>query len=173
MEIIALTCPSCGAKLQITEDIERFACAHCGNEHIVQRSGGTIALKKVVERLNKLSTSVDRASAELALRRIKDEVQEVEGAYKAACKERDNIQELFIVSLICAFIGCFLFASGLFQSTLLTVLGVIALVICCPFCYFGYVAIGGWNRRCDRLSQESKQKNEQLRKHKELVDDLS
>jgi hypothetical protein len=46
--LITLSCPSCGNKLQITEDIDRFACAECGNEHIVIRSGGVVALKPVM-----------------------------------------------------------------------------------------------------------------------------
>ena len=51
MDIVTLSCPSCGGKLQITADIERFACGHCSNEHIVKRAGGIIALAPVVEGL--------------------------------------------------------------------------------------------------------------------------
>ena len=36
---VTLTCPSCGGKLQITEDIDRFTCAYCGNEYFVKRGG--------------------------------------------------------------------------------------------------------------------------------------
>jgi len=43
-DFVTLTCPSCGGKLQITQDIDHFACAHCGTEHTVRRSGGTISL---------------------------------------------------------------------------------------------------------------------------------
>jgi phage FluMu protein Com len=48
-DFITLSCPSCGHRLQITEDIDRFACAACGNEHIVNRSGGIVTLKPVIE----------------------------------------------------------------------------------------------------------------------------
>jgi DNA-directed RNA polymerase subunit M/transcription elongation factor TFIIS len=41
-DFITLSCPSCGNKLQITDDIDRFACAACGNEYIVNRSGGDV-----------------------------------------------------------------------------------------------------------------------------------
>ncbi|MFL7795121.1 MAG: hypothetical protein AB8I69_23480 [Anaerolineae bacterium] len=30
LDSITLTCPSCGGKLQVTNDIDRFACTHCG-----------------------------------------------------------------------------------------------------------------------------------------------
>ena len=43
-DFITLSCPSCVHKLQITDDIDRFACGACGNEHIVNRSGGDIFL---------------------------------------------------------------------------------------------------------------------------------
>jgi ribosomal protein S27E len=46
---ITLSCPSCGNKLQITDDIDRFACAACGNEYVVIRRGGIIALKPVLK----------------------------------------------------------------------------------------------------------------------------
>jgi predicted RNA-binding Zn-ribbon protein involved in translation (DUF1610 family) len=39
-EFVILSCPSCGAKLQITDEIDKFACNHCGNELVVKRGGG-------------------------------------------------------------------------------------------------------------------------------------
>jgi len=52
--MIKLTCHSCGGKLEITDDIERFACGHCGNEWIVNRAGGIVSLKAVEEHLSKV-----------------------------------------------------------------------------------------------------------------------
>ena len=52
-DFVTLTCPSCGGKLQITQDIERFACAHCGREHIVKRSGGIVSLSPIIDALKK------------------------------------------------------------------------------------------------------------------------
>ena len=37
-DFITLSCPSCGNKLQFTDDIDSFACGACGNEHIVNHS---------------------------------------------------------------------------------------------------------------------------------------
>lgn len=78
-EWVTLSCPSCGGRLQITHDIERFACAHCGREHLVRRSGGTIALTPVVEELREVRRGVDRTASELAITRIKDEVRALDG----------------------------------------------------------------------------------------------
>ena len=50
-DFITLSCPTCNGKLKITDDIDRFACVHCGNEHVVKRGGGVVSLKPVVEQL--------------------------------------------------------------------------------------------------------------------------
>lgn len=74
---LTLACPTCGGKLQITSDIERFACAHCGNEHIVRRTGGTISIAPIVAGLDGIKSGVDRTAAELAIRRLKEEIREI------------------------------------------------------------------------------------------------
>ncbi|MCX6055878.1 MAG: zinc ribbon domain-containing protein [Chloroflexi bacterium] len=70
---VTLTCPSCGAKLQIGNELERFACAHCGNEHMVKREGGLISIIPILEHLQKVELSVDKTASELAIQRIKEE----------------------------------------------------------------------------------------------------
>ncbi len=60
---LALSCPGCSSKLDIYDDMERFACGYCGKEMIVQRRGGTV----------RLSGIVDKMAAELALVRLEKE----------------------------------------------------------------------------------------------------
>jgi ribosomal protein S27AE len=64
VDFITLSCPSCGNKLQITSDIDRFACGACGNEYVVIRKGGIVALKPVHKNENghKLETWGGRSS---------------------------------------------------------------------------------------------------------------
>ena len=57
---ITLKCQSCGGKLDVFGDMERFACGYCGTEMIVQRRGGTISLKRVEEAIKKLQIGTDR-----------------------------------------------------------------------------------------------------------------
>jgi hypothetical protein len=73
-DFINLTCPSCGGKLQITNDIDRFACGHCGNELIVRRSGGAITVAPIVEGLKEVKTGVDKTASELAMVRLEGEI---------------------------------------------------------------------------------------------------
>lgn len=79
-DIITLTCPKCGGKLEITPDIERFACAHCGNEHLVRRGIGVITLAPVVESMDGLRRATDRTASEMAIRRVKEELEAMESA---------------------------------------------------------------------------------------------
>ena len=73
-DLFTLTCPSCGGKLQVTNDIERFACGYCGQEHIVKRSGGIISLSPVVEGLKDVKVGVDKTASELAILRLEKEI---------------------------------------------------------------------------------------------------
>ncbi len=73
-DLITLTCPTCGGKLQITPDIERFACTHCGNEHLVRRGAGIVSLAPVVASMDGLRRATDRTASELAIRRLKEEI---------------------------------------------------------------------------------------------------
>ncbi len=86
-KIVTLSCPNCGGKLEVTQDLDRFACVYCGQEHMVQRGAGTVSLRPVVERLDAIqhtsqqilqsawqgAVATRKVAAELALARIKKE----------------------------------------------------------------------------------------------------
>ncbi len=76
-DFLVLSCPTCGYKLHITDGIDRFVCAACGNEHVVNRSGGIFTLKPVVEEISKVQAGGDKTTAELAIARIKDELKQL------------------------------------------------------------------------------------------------
>ena len=77
-EYISLRCSSCGNKLQIKKEIERFSCSSCGNEYIVNRGGGIVSLAPVVEGLREIKVGVDKTASELAIKRLKYEIPEFE-----------------------------------------------------------------------------------------------
>jgi hypothetical protein len=74
---IAMGCPNCGAGLEITSDLETFACAYCGSTIKVTRHGGTVSLNQLEQAINGIKTSTDRIAAELALERLGGELCEV------------------------------------------------------------------------------------------------
>jgi hypothetical protein len=90
-DFITLSCPSCGHKLQITSDIDRFACAACGNEHIVNRSGGIVTLKPVIEGITKVQIGVDKTASELAINRLERELAELEKEYSELWDKRAKL----------------------------------------------------------------------------------
>lgn len=73
-DFITLTCPSYGGKINITHDIERFTCAHCGTEHIVKRGEEIIALTPVIEEVRGVRKAVDHTASELAIVRIQKDI---------------------------------------------------------------------------------------------------
>ncbi|MGI6740313.1 MAG: hypothetical protein ACOX7C_02335 [Brevefilum sp.] len=72
-DYVTLTCPRCGGKLEITNDIERFACGYCGQEHIVRRGGGIVSLTPIASDVRGIKIGVDKTAAELALVRLAEE----------------------------------------------------------------------------------------------------
>ena len=76
-DLVTLSCPSCGGKLNITNDIERFACGHCGREHVVKRAGGIVSLSPFIEALKKVEVGVDKTASELAINRLQREIDEL------------------------------------------------------------------------------------------------
>lgn len=113
-DFVTLACPTCGGKLQITPEIDRFACTHCGNEHLVKRSEGVIAIQPLAESLSGLRRATDRTASELAIRRLAEEsaslkttraqaetrVQECQDSLKARERgRRELIKSAVVLSL--------------------------------------------------------------------------
>jgi ribosomal protein S27E len=74
---IDLNCTNCGGKLEVYDDMERFACGYCGSQMLVQRRGGTVALKAVIEAIHKVQIGTDKTAAELAIARLYKELEKL------------------------------------------------------------------------------------------------
>ena len=91
-DFITLACPNCGGKLEITPDVERFACQFCGHEHIVRRNDGAISLEPVMQvmgqisnninqvgsGIHRISGSAEKQASETAIIRLKDEIAAIQ-----------------------------------------------------------------------------------------------
>jgi DNA-directed RNA polymerase subunit RPC12/RpoP len=108
---INLNCANCGAKLEVYEDMDRFACGHCGTEMLVQRRGGTVALKAVTEAIKKVQIGTDKTAAELAIARYESELKELR-ENEAKLSKADSANS-------CTGIGCggIIFVVGLLLVT--------------------------------------------------------
>ena len=73
-----MRCPNCGAKLEITDEMDQFTCSYCGTELFAVRQGGTVALKPLVAAIEKLQAGADKTAAELAIPRLRDELEKLQ-----------------------------------------------------------------------------------------------
>jgi hypothetical protein len=76
-DFATLSCPSCGGKLEITSDTERFACAYCGMEHLARRSEGVITISPIVVEIKTVADHVARTASELAITRLEREIAQL------------------------------------------------------------------------------------------------
>ena len=70
---IILNCANCGARLDVYDDAERFVCGYCGTSLVVQRRGGTVALRTVAEAIKQVQSGTDKTAAESALVRLRQD----------------------------------------------------------------------------------------------------
>lgn len=78
IRVLSLKCSGCGSNLDITPEMESFACGYCGTQQVVQRSGGTVSLRLIGDAIAKVQMGMDRTAAELAIRRLREDLAEVE-----------------------------------------------------------------------------------------------
>jgi hypothetical protein len=81
-DLITLTCPTCGAKLKVTDQIHLLACRNCGNEHMVIRNVDAIYLAPMAQDVRGIRVGVDKTAAELAVARLTKEVAELDSEYR-------------------------------------------------------------------------------------------
>ena len=77
LKIIPMKCASCGSALEITPEMTTFACGFCGVSQLVERSGGTISLR-LSDAIKQVQVGTDKTAAELALKRLGRELENVE-----------------------------------------------------------------------------------------------
>lgn len=78
IRVVRLACVGCGANLDITSQMDRLACGHCGASQVVERSGGAIHLRGVAEAISRVQVGTDKTAAELALARLTKEYEAVQ-----------------------------------------------------------------------------------------------
>lgn len=65
MNIVKLTCTSCGAPIDISPDVDQVKCPYCGAGLYVQRSEGQVALKMGQQVSNSINQSTEITQTEL------------------------------------------------------------------------------------------------------------
>jgi len=145
-EFVTLSCPSCGAKLQIGNDIETFACNHCGNEHVVKRIGGIVSLAPVVEQLKKVSEGVDKTASELAIKRLTDDIREIKASMPATGEGC-----LAKMGIVLSGIAVFMCLGGVMTGDGATIAGAVVTAII-------FFSVGSWLGKKEEESKKEKLK---------------
>lgn len=123
LALLKLSCVNCSAPLDVGDDLERFACMYCGTTQIVQRAGGTVALKKVESAIHAVQRGTDRTAAELAIPRLNKELAEAQTERLLALKaEKEKMAKAYsgrtkltlIVFIVFMFLG--VMGAGLFVN---------------------------------------------------------
>ena len=169
-DFITLTCPNCGGKLEITKDLQQFACAHCGTEHRVNRSASVISLTPFVDGIKKVQIGVDKTASELAIVRLKDEIALLENEYEDKYSYRNWLIKTIIVWGIGSLVGIFFLVRGIqFSSTSLIIIGIIVAGFGIFQVYKFYSEYIALDKKMHNALAESRKKNKELIKHQAIV----
>jgi predicted RNA-binding Zn-ribbon protein involved in translation (DUF1610 family) len=76
--VVALKCPGCGAALQVDQQAETHACRYCGVTLRVDHAQGAISLRLVADAVASVQRGTDRTAAELAIRRLSEDLKGLE-----------------------------------------------------------------------------------------------
>lgn len=163
---VALNCTNCGARLEISDSMDVFACGYCGTTMQVRRSGGTISLEAVVEVLGKVHSVSKKTASELALTRLKAEHAELSmraSELAGANDSRTGCFALFGVVLL-AF-GTLIFASG--PSNAVGAVGLVLVTIGVYILVRAYASSG--NKEATEIKRRIAAINEQISSHLAVV----
>jgi len=120
LKILNLNCANCGGVLEIQSDMDRFACGYCGSAQIVERRGGTVALRLVVDAVARVQVGTDRTAAELALVRLEKERAGVNAQWQAASadfgRRNSSSSTPAILGMVCALIVAVIALEGVIGS---------------------------------------------------------
>lgn len=135
--ILTLKCKNCGSNLEVSPGMDQFNCAYCGAELLVQRKGGTIALKIVEEAIKKVQVGTDKAAAELAIARYDKSLKELE---QESLRLKSNVYTETLLGYGC---GGFLLLIGVGamvgDSGGVGCFWIILGVGCCLLCLYGLI----------------------------------
>lgn len=120
VKFVPLSCQNCGGKLEVYEDMTRFACAHCGSEMIAEHRGSTVILKSVQDAIQKVQAGTDKTAAEVAIVRLRQEISEKDEEIQRAETESQSISHGFLLTLaLVAILGFVVTIDGTWMGTFL------------------------------------------------------
>ena len=77
MKLLEMTCRNCGGRLKFSKDADQVLCEHYGGEYLVSFTEGAVSLRFLTEGVQRIAQSSEKASAELALSRLRKDLEDV------------------------------------------------------------------------------------------------
>jgi len=175
---ISLNCANCGAKLDVFDGMEGFACGHCGAEMLVQRRGGTVVLKAVTEGDRRLALGTDQMAADLTLARLKQESNELSEGLQKLVDAKSGVasgsKNVGCVGYCSGITGALiLYAAfhargGYVDPTRAFIVCFVGLALIC-FCIYCYSALSRRKGREQRIETQIVEKQAELDEVKERI----
>jgi len=88
--LVNLSCPNCAGSLSVGSTQDVLTCGYCGASIQVERSGGEVSLSKLTDTMARLQRGADKSAAELALKRLADELRTAEAELGAFRHDASN-----------------------------------------------------------------------------------
>lgn len=93
-QTIRVNCPSCGSTAPHSQKDHDFTCEYCGTRFQVKTSSGNIELAPLINTVNDLKFGMDRTGSEMAIRRIKDEINELQASIRPFLPEYERLKQV-------------------------------------------------------------------------------
>lgn len=99
MKLVSLKCPNCSGALEIGPSIDTFACGYCGANVQVERGGNIVALMLLTDAMIGVQRGTDRTAAELAIRRLSEEISILQREKDECIAARRGIESKWVREL--------------------------------------------------------------------------
>lgn len=98
MKFVKLSCRACGAPLEIAEDIDQFACSHCGSQWIVERQGGIVSLKAVEQSLRNIEVHTSSSASNTEILALEAQLRNIRKRIKDLIGEKKGLDTAILYS---------------------------------------------------------------------------
>lgn len=75
VNLISLRCVNCSANLELSDKLDRFICNYCGTEQLLIHDTSGYSFKRLEDKLDKIEKATEKGNVELALKRLREDLQ--------------------------------------------------------------------------------------------------
>lgn len=91
-EVIKMRCPSCGAPISGKKNDQDYICDFCGTIYQVKQTNQGVSPTPDNKYGNQLKSGIDRTGSEMTIKRLKEEIQELQGRLLPLTPEYEKLK---------------------------------------------------------------------------------